>query len=128
MSPVRYRGENVFLRWWPPFMLAFAFIVLTGAGKAPVFYAAVFAICGLIGARMLPWRFEVVDEGIVLWFPFARLRFLPRDAITVRVAPGSAVASLDDSRRMGYPLSDGIVERRHDVLRAVLAEHGFRLA
>jgi hypothetical protein len=127
VGPVRYVGQNVFLRWWPPAMLAFAFVVLTGAGRAAVFYAGVFALCGLVAAHFLPWRFEVVDDGIVLWFPFARLRFLPREVITVRISPGSAVASLDGHRR-GWALSDGIVERRHALLRAVLVEHGFRVA
>ena len=109
-------------------MLVLAFVVLVGAGTSALFYAIVFAACGVGAAHLLPWRFEVVDEGIVLWFPFARLRFLPREAVTVRISPGSAVASLEGRRRPGYALSDGVVERRHALLRAVLVELGFRVA
>lgn len=109
-------------------MLVFAFILFTGTGRAAAFYALVFAVCGLVAARVLPWRFAVVDEGLMLWFPFARRRFLPRDEITVRVGPGSPVALLNAARRFGYPLSDGLVERRRLMLRSVLLEHGFRVA
>ena len=126
-AAVRYVGQNALLRWWPPAMLVFAFVVLIGAGTAAGLYAFVFALCGLVVAHFLPWRFEVVDDGIVLWFPFARVRFLPREVITVRISPGSAVASLDGHRR-AWALSDGLVERRHALLRSVLAEHGFRVA
>jgi hypothetical protein len=128
MTEARFVGESVFLRLWPPCMLAFAFIVLTGAGRAPLFFASMFAACGLISARLLPWRFAVVDEGLVLWFPFARRRFLAKDEITVRVGPGSPVALLNAARRFGYPLTDGLVERRRLMLRSVLLEQGFRVA
>jgi hypothetical protein len=128
MSPPRFVGESVFLRLWPPGMLAFAFVVLTGEGANALFYAAFFAASGLVAARYLPWRFEVVDEGLVLWFPFARRRFLAKDEITVRVGLGSPVALLNAARRFGYPLTDGLVERRRLMLRSVLLEHGFRVA
>jgi hypothetical protein len=127
VSPVRYVGQNRFLRWWPPAMLAFAILVLTGAGPSAFLLAAAFAICALVAAHFLPWRFEIVDDGIRLWFPFARVRFLPREVTTIRISPGSAVASIDGHRR-GFALSDGLVERRHALLRAVLVEHGFRVA
>jgi hypothetical protein len=127
VGPVRYVGQNVVLRWWPPAMLVFAFVVLIVAGTAAGLYASVFALCGLVVAHVLPWRFAVVDDGIVLCFPFARVRFLPREVITIRISPGSAVASLDGHRR-AWALSDGLVERRHARLRAVLVEHGFRVA
>jgi hypothetical protein len=78
-------------------------------------------------ARLLPWRFAVVDEGLALWFPLGRRRFLARDRVTVRIGPGSAVARPDSQRRIGYPLTDGLVERRLPVLRAVLIEHGFQV-
>jgi hypothetical protein len=127
VGTVRYVGQNAFLRWWPPSMVVVALVMVTGAGPAAAFYAAALALCGLVAAHFLPWRFEVVDDGIVLSFPFARVRFLPREVITIRISPGSAVASLDGHRR-GWALSDGIVERRHALLRAVLVEHGFRVA
>jgi hypothetical protein len=48
--------------------------------------------------------------------------------VTVRVSGGSPVAYPEVFRRFGYPLTDGLVERRRKVLRAVLLEHGFRVA
>ncbi len=109
-------------------MLVFAVIVLTGTGRGAVVYAIVFALCGFVVARYLPWRFAVLDEGIALWFPFGRRMFLPKDAVTVRVGLSGSVAYPEVYRRFGYPLTDGLVERRRTALRAVLVEHGFRLA
>jgi hypothetical protein len=109
-------------------MVAFALIVLLQPGRAGAFYALVFAVCAWIWARALPWRFAVLDEGIALWFPFGRRMFLPRDAVTVRVGSGSPVAYPKAYRRFGYPLTDGLVERRRAALQAVLVEYGFRIA
>jgi len=109
-------------------MVVFAVLVFVGTGRAAAFYAVVFAICGVVAARYLPWRFAVLDEGIALWFAFGRRLFLPREAVTVRVGAGSVVAYPEAYRRFGYPLTDGLVERRHAALQAVLAEHGFRIA
>ncbi len=84
--------------------------------------------CILVGAlmvRVMPWHFEVHESGIDLWFALGRRRFLPKDAVTVRVNPGSPVALVGRGRRMGYPLTDGIVERRRAMLRSVLLELGF---
>jgi hypothetical protein len=128
MGPRRYVGQSVFLRCWPPGMLVFALIVLTGMGRGAVLYGVLFALCGLVSARYLPWRFAVLDEGIALWFAFGRRMFLPKDAVTVRVRSGSPVAYPEVFRRWGYPLTDGLVERRRKLLAAVLREHGFRLA
>ena len=109
-------------------MVVFAVLVFVGTGRGAAFYAVVFALCGVVVARYLPWRFAVLDEGIALWFPFGRRLFLPREAVTVRVGIGSVVAYPEAYRRFGYPLTDGLVERRHAALQAVLAEHGFRIA
>jgi hypothetical protein len=109
-------------------MVALAALVLVGSGRGAAFYAVVFALCGLVVARYLPWRFAVLDEGIALWFPFGRRLFLPREAVTVRVRSGSPVAYPEVYRRFGYPLTDGLVERRRAALEAVLVEYGFRLA
>ncbi len=78
--------------------------------------------------RVMPWHFEVHDEGLLLWFAFGRRRFLYRDDITVRVNPGSPVVLFGASRRLAYPLPDGFVERRRAVLRSVLIECGYRVA
>jgi hypothetical protein len=109
-------------------MVMFAVIVMTGAGRGAFLYGVLFAVCGLVVARYLPWRFAVLDEGIALWFAFGRRLFLPKEAVTVRINTGSSVAYPEVFRRFGYPLTDGILERRHTLLRAVLVEHGFRLA
>ena len=109
-------------------MVVFAAIVLFGTGRSAALYAVAFAMCGLVAARYLPWRFAVLDEGIALWFPFGRRMFLPRDAVTVRVGLSGSVAYPEAYRRFGYPLTDGLVERRRAALQAVLVEYGFRIA
>jgi hypothetical protein len=109
-------------------MVAFASLVAITAGTGALLYCIAFAACGLVAARYLPWRFAVLDEGIALWFPFGRRLFLPKAAVTVRVNTGSPVAYPQAFRRFGYPLTDGLVERRRKLLRAVLVEHGFRVA
>ena len=53
-------------------MLVFAVLVLTGTGRGALLYCVLFAVCGLVSARYLPWRFAVLDEGIALWFAFGR--------------------------------------------------------
>jgi hypothetical protein len=121
-------GTSLFLRCWPPGMVVFAALVLTVAGAGALLYCVLFTAFGLAAARFLPWRFAVLDEGIALWFPLGRRLFLPKDAVTVRVGLGSPVAYPKPFRRIGYPLTDGLVERRRKLLRAVLLEHGFRLA
>jgi hypothetical protein len=109
-------------------MVVFAVVVFFATGRAAAFYGLVFALFGFVVARYLPWRFAVLDEGIALWFPFGRRLFLPRDAVTVRVGLGGSVAYPEAYRRFGYPLTDGLVEHRRKLLRAVLIEHGFHLA
>jgi hypothetical protein len=109
-------------------MLVFGLVVLAAIGLGALVYAVVFAVCGLVVARYLPWRFAVLDDGIALWFPFGRRLFLPKEAVTVRVGLSGSVAYPEVYRRFGYPLTDGLVERRRMALRAVLVEHGFRLA
>ena len=116
------------MRYWPPGMVVFALLVLIGPGRGAFIYAVVFAVCGLVVARYLPWRFAVLDDGIALWFPFGRRLFLPKEAVTVRVGLSGSVAYPEVYRRFGYPLTDGLVERRRIALRAVLVEHGFRVA
>jgi hypothetical protein len=108
-------------------MVVFGAVALAAAGAGALPYFVAFALFGLVWARYLPWRFAVLDDGIALWFPFGRRLFLPRDAVVVRVS-GSPVAYPAAFRRFGYPLTDGLVERRRAALRAVLVEHGFRVA
>ena len=61
--------------------------------------------------------------------PFGRRLFLPKEAVTVRVGLSGVPSRIPKCiRRFGYPLTDGLVERRRMLLRAVLVERGFRLA
>ena len=90
--------------------------------------ALVLLVPGLVAALAMPWRFAVLDRGIALWFPFGKYRYLAKEQVTVRVGHGSTVLLPRRADRFGYPLTDGLVERRRMVLRAVLTEHGFDLA
>ncbi len=123
----RYVGQSWFVHWWPWFMVLFGLVqYVTDTRLAG--YAILFALCGAAFAWFLPWRFVVVDDGIGLWFTFGRRRFLPKSETVVRAGLGSAVAYRGEHRRFGYPLSDGLVERRHAALTEVLTFLGYRLA
>jgi hypothetical protein len=121
-----FTGKSQFVRWWPWGMVAFAVVqYVTDPRYAP--HAVLTAGFGVLFAWLLPWRFVVVEEGIGLWFPFGRRRFLPKSEIVVRAGLGSPVAFRGENRRFGYPLSDGILEGRRRALTEVLAFLGFRL-
>jgi hypothetical protein len=90
--------------------------------------ALIFIGPGLISALVMPWRFVVVDRGIALWFGFGKHRFLAKEDVTVRVGLGATVLLPRRAERIGYPLTDGLIERRRLMLRALLAEHGFDVA
>ena len=91
-------------------------------------YASLFIFAGVVFASVLPWRFVVVEDGIGLWFTFGKRRFLPKSEVVVRADLGSPVAYRGPNRRFGYPLTDGLVERRRRALTEVLEFLGFRLA
>ncbi len=120
-----YVGQSQLLHWWPGVMLglAFAGYLLGGLAASIVFLAP-----AVVVAVALPWRFAVLDRGIALWFPFGKYRYLAKEQITVRVGHGATVLLPRRADRFGYPLTDGLVERRRMVLRAVLTEHGFEVA
>jgi hypothetical protein len=120
-----YVGQSQLLHWWPGAMvvLAFAGYFLGGPATSMVFLAP-----AVVVAVALPWRFAVLDRGIALWFPFGKYRYLSKEQITVRVGHGATVLLPRRADRFGYPLTDGLVERRRMVLRAVLTEHGFEVA
>jgi len=122
-SPPRYVGTSRLLRRCPNTLMALGLAQFLFFTERRV-VGAVLIVLGTVPALVLPWRFVVVDEGIALWFGFGRRRFLARDSVTVRVDRAGAVAR-PRGERFGYPLTDGIVERRRPVLRAVLVEHGF---
>lgn len=118
-------GESRFVRWWPPGAVVTAVLLAATGTTGP--FPLVLVIGAALSALMMPWRFVVVDDGIALWFPFGRRRFYRRDEVTLRADRGGAVAYPGGFRRFGYPLTDGLVERRRLLLRAVLVEHGFRV-
>ena len=121
-------GESRALRMLVFALPAFGIFALGSAWlnrSSPIVPALVLAASVYV-ARVLPWRFEVHDEGLDLWFPFGYRLFLPREVVTVRVDPSSPVAFVSSSRH-GYPLPDGFVERRQ-LLRTILAEHGYNVA
>jgi hypothetical protein len=118
-------GESRCLRWWPPAAVVTAGALAATGSTGP--FPLVLAIGAALSTLMMPWRFVVIDDGIALWFPFGRRRFYRRDELTLRADRGGAVACPGGCRRFGYPLSDGLVEKRWLLLRAVLVEHGFRV-
>jgi hypothetical protein len=103
--------------------LAIAGFLLGGPSAAVVLLVPAVAV-----GVLLPWRFEVLDAGIALWFPFGKYRYLAKERVTVRVGHGSTVVLPRRADRFGYPLTDGLVEQRRAVLRAVLTEHGYDVA
>jgi len=125
MDDVVYVGQSQALHWWPSCMVALATVgwFLGGAGMT-----LVLLVPAVMVGVLLPWRFEVLERGIALWFPFGKYRYLDKEQVTVRVGHGATVVLPRDADRFGYPLTDGLVEHRRAVLRAVLAEHGYHLA
>jgi hypothetical protein len=120
-----YIGQSQALHWWPAMMVAAAFVGYVLGGLAA---ALIFLLPGVLVALVLPWRFVVLDRGIALWFPLGKYRYLAKEQVTVRVGHGSTVLLPRRADRFGYPLTDGLVERRRLVLRAVLKEHGFEVS
>jgi hypothetical protein len=117
-----YVGQSQALRWWPVSMVVGGCVMgLLSGPTAAITVLVPVVIVGIV----FPWRFEVLDGGIALWFPFGKYRYLAKEQVTVRVGHGSTVLLPHRAERFGYPLTDGLVERRRLVLRAVLTEHGY---
>jgi hypothetical protein len=125
MDDAVYVGQSQALHWWPVGMVAFALLASVGGDLGA---ALVLLVPALVVALVLPWRFAVLDAGIALWFPFGKYRYLAKDQVKVRVGHGSPVLIPRPANRLGYPLTDGLVERRGAALRAVLREHGYDIA
>jgi hypothetical protein len=123
VSPL-YVGRCVLFRTLPRFGLVLAGLCfLTGSSIG----ALLFAAAALVVAAVLPWRFVVFDEGVLLSFALRQDRFFSKHDIAIRSDETGAVLYPTASMRRGYALSDGLTERRRAVLRAVLVRHGFRL-
>lgn len=128
LEPVaRYVGQSRFVHWWPWFMVSFGIVQFLTDSRY-LGYALLFIFGGVMFAWLLPWRFVVVEDGIGLWFTFGKRRFLPKSEVIVRAGLGSPVAYRGSNRRFGYPLTDGLVERRRRALTEVLEFLGFRMA
>ena len=124
MDDAVYVGQSQALHWWPAAVMALTLVLALLGGLAVTPFLVIPAV--VVGIA-LPWRFEVLDRGIALWFPFGKYRYLAKERVTVRVGLGSTVVLPRHAERFGYALTDGLVERRRTVLRAVLAEHGYDL-
>ncbi len=120
-----YIGQSQLLHYWPSMMVAAAAVGFLFGGPVT---SVMLLVPGVVVALVLPWRFAVLDRGIALWFPFGKYRYLAKEQVTVRVGHGSTVLLPRRADRFGYPLTDGLAERRRMDLRAVLTEHGFEVA
>lgn len=125
MDDAVYVGQCRALHWWPGAMVVVALAAFFVGGPGA---AIVLLVPAVIVGVVLPWRFEVLDAGIAMWFPFGKYRYLAKERVTVRVGRGSTVLLPRRAERFGYPLTDGLIERRRAVLRAVLVEHGYDVA
>src|SRR5204863_4876309 len=109
MDDVVYVGQCQALHWWPGTMVALAVAgYFLGGPAAAIVLLVPAAVVGVV----LPWRFEVLDRGIALWFPFGKYRYLAKEQVTVRVGHGPTVLLPRRAERFGYPLTDGLVEQR----------------
>ena len=124
-SPPRFVGQSVALRLLPWLLIVVGFEIAISNAGARAFGVLLLAL-GVFARLALPWRFVVFDEGIALCFGFGKQRFLARDEMVVHVECGG-VRVLPCSERFGYLLTDGVSNRRATILKAVLAEHGFRV-
>ncbi len=120
-----YVGQSQLLHYWPGAMVVFGLVVSLLGGPLA---AVTLLVPAVVVAVVLPWRFAVLERGIALWFPFGKYRYLPKEHVTVRVGHGSTVLFPRRGDRFGYPLTDGLVERRRLVLREVLTRYGVQVA
>lgn len=125
MDDVVYVGQSEALHRWPGVMALFAVAGWFIGGAGVTFVLLVPAV---VVGMVLPWRFALLDGGIALWFPFGKYRYLAKELVTVRVGHGGTVVFPRRADRFGYPLTDGLVERRRSILRAVLVELGYDLS
>jgi hypothetical protein len=118
-------GTCRLFRTVPRLVLVVALAVLVSGN---LLAALVMAGGTLLVAAVVPWRYVVFDEGVLLSFAVRADRFFSKRDIAIRSDPAGAVLYPTPSARRGYALSDGLLERRRATLRAVLVRHGFRLA
>ncbi len=124
-----YEGSSAFLRWWPKVLLGLALWVLVIGWSHSIQWATFFVAAAWLHGHLLPWRFDVLDDGLHLLFPFGRRRFLPKATTTVRLETVGAVAIIEGHRQLGYLLHDGVlyVPDQRSRLRRALAFYGYRV-
>lgn len=124
-----YEGSSGFLRWWPKALLGFALVIVAYRWSHSLQWATLLVVAACLHGRLLPWRFEVQDDGLHLLFPFGRRVFLPKGATTVRLESVGAVALVGGHRRLGYLLHDGVlyVPDQRSRLRRALNFYGYRV-
>jgi hypothetical protein len=129
VSESRFTGRSTFLLWLPWLMLAYGLAAaLWSLSRGALGFAVVSGLVGWVISVTLPWRFEVRDDGLELHFAFGKHRFLPKREVTIRCRVGSPVALIGRSRRLGYPLTPGLLEARRQMLRSILIDTGYEVA
>ena len=123
-----YEGTSGFLRWWPKALLGFALVVLADGWTHSLQWATLLVVAAYLHGRLLPWRFDVLDDGLHLLFPFGRRVFLPKGSTIVRLESVGAVA-LFGGHHVGYLLHDGVlyVPDQRTRLRRALNFYGYRV-
>jgi hypothetical protein len=124
-----YEGTSGFLRWWPKILLGFALVIVAYRWNHSLQWATLLVVAAWLHGRMLPWRFEVANDGLHLKFPFGRRVFLPKGSTTVRLESVGAVALNDGHRHLGYLLHDGVlyVPDQRTRLQRALNFYGYRV-
>jgi hypothetical protein len=124
-----YEGSSGFLRWWPKILLVFAFAIVVEQWNHWAQFATVLVVCAWLHARLLPWRFSVLADGLDLVFPFGRHVFLPKPSTTVRLDYVGAVALTGTHRHLGYLLHDGVMFEpgQRARMRNAFAFYGYRM-
>ena len=124
-----YEGTSAFLRWWPKALLGFALVLVAYRWNHSLQWATLLVVAAWLHGRFLPWRFEVLDDGLHLEFPFGRRVFLPKGSTTVRLDRVGAVAWLGGHRHLGYLLHDGVlyVPDQRSRLQRALNFYGYRV-
>ncbi|MDQ1431083.1 MAG: hypothetical protein QOF40_1685 [Actinomycetota bacterium] len=124
-----YEGSSEFLRWWPKALIGFALLLVAYRWNHSLQWATFLVVAALLHGRLLPWRFQVLEDGLQLQFPFGRRLFLPKGVTTIRLETVGAVAMLGSHRHLGYLLHDGVlyVPDQRNRLRRALNFYGYRV-
>jgi hypothetical protein len=124
-----YQGGSTFLRWWPRALVLAALLVLVLGWSHAVQWATLFVLAAAVHARFCPCAFTVTDDGVWMRFPFGKLRFLAKQAVTIRLDIVGAIAVVGNRRRLGYPLLDRVLYEpgRTSLLYTAFSSFGYRV-